>query len=147
MDNIQYDNDRDDFELSVIALAISMKKPILGICRGLQMLNVFAGGTLYQDLPTVAPDIHASRFNKHKVTLSGVLRGLFDEEELEVNSLHHQAVNKLGSSCTIVAEHPNGCIEGLFNKRQRWLGVQWHPELLNNSDNVFQWLVNWGVKQ
>ena len=133
--------ERDQLESLLLSKALLADKPILGICRGLQFINAFMGGTLWQDLPSQHPSEIVHRQGKpydaptHQVTLSGDLQTLLGKDILEVNTLHHQAVKDLGSGLTPMAVAPDGLIEAaqLMGKRFVW-AVQWHPEYLFRTD-------------
>ncbi len=133
--------ERDKLETLLLKKALQADKPILGICRGFQFLNVFLGGTLWQDLPSQHPSDIVHRQGKpyatptHQVTLSGDLRTLLCKETLEVNTLHHQAVKDLGSDLIPMAVAPDGLIEAaqMTSKRFVW-AVQWHPEYMFKTD-------------
>ena len=133
--------ERDNPETQLLSKALQADKPILGICRGLQFLNVFLGGTLWQDLPSEHPSEIVHRQAKpygiptHKVTLSGELKSLLDKDILEVNTLHHQAIKDLSNGLTPIAVAPDGIIEAvrMTGKRFVW-AVQWHPEYMFKTD-------------
>ena len=133
--------ERDKLESLLLSKALEADKPIMGICRGLQFINAFLGGTLWQDLPSQHPSEIVHRQGKpygaptHQVTLSGDLQTLLGKDILEVNTLHHQAVKDLGSGLTPMAIAPDGIIEAaqLPGKRFVW-AVQWHPEYLFRTD-------------
>ncbi len=133
--------ERDHLESLLLSKALLADKPILGICRGLQFINAFLGGTLWQDLPSQHPSEIVHRQGKpygvptHQVTLSGDLQTLLGKDILEVNTLHHQAVKDLGSGLIPMAVAPDGIIEAtqLADKRFVW-AVQWHPEYLFRTD-------------
>ena len=133
--------ERDNLETLLLSKALQADKPILGICRGLQFLNVFLGGTLWQDLPSEHPSEIVHRQAKpygiptHKVTLSGELKSLLDKDILEVNTLHHQAIKDLSNGLTPIAVAPDGIIEAvrMTGKRFVW-AVQWHPEYMFKTD-------------
>ena len=137
--------ERDQLESLLLSRALLADKPILGICRGLQFINAFMGGTLWQDLPSQHPSEIIHRQGKpydaptHQVTLSGDLQTLLGKDILEVNTLHHQAVKDLGSGLTPMAIAPDGIIEAaqLPGKRFVW-AVQWHPEYLFRTDKDSQ---------
>lgn len=136
--------DRDSQELWMLRRLLAMDKPVLGICRGCQMLNVAMGGTLYQDLPSQHPSqIHHSQDGlvprdeaSHTVRLapgSAVQRLMGGEgvNEVPVNSLHHQAVLDVAPGLAAVAVAPDGVVEAVESRDHRFvLGVQWHPEFL-----------------
>lgn len=139
------DKYRDEFELTILDWAIKAGKPVLGICRGLQVMNVYFGGTLYQDIATQLPDAlthrdaekydqlsHAIAFNKGKL-LDKLYNG---ELEKTVNSVHHQGVKELGKSLEALAYCPvDGMIEAFGwtgADEGKVMAVQWHPEFFFN---------------
>lgn len=129
---------RDAQELALFRLAQARGLPVLAICRGIQVVNVALGGTLWQDLPTDRPD--ALRHNQpdgrtertHPVEIApgSRLAGALDATRLEVNSFHHQSIRDLARSLVISARAPDGEIEGVESAEGApWLlAVQWHPE-------------------
>lgn len=130
---------RDGFELALCREVLRLGKPILGICRGIQVLNVAMGGTLYQDLPSEAPQSHAHRqhqrpeYASHSVAVTegSLLHRVVGTEMLAVNSLHHQAVRDVADGLIVTAVAPDGVIEAVEHTRLPFcLGVQWHPERL-----------------
>ena len=133
--------ERDQLESLLLSKVLEADKPILGICRGLQFINAFLGGTLWQDLPSQHPSEIVHRQGKpygvptHQVQLSGDLQTLLGKDFLEVNTLHHQAVMYLGNGLIPMAVAPDGVIEAaqLMGKRFVW-AVQWHPEYLFRTD-------------
>ncbi len=134
--------ERDKLETLLLSRALQADKAVLGICRGLQFINVFLGGTLWQDLPSQHPSEIVHRQGKpydvptHQVTLSGDLQALLRKNILEVNTLHHQAIKDLGSGLMPMAVAPDGIIEAaqMSGKRFVW-AVQWHPEYLFRTDS------------
>jgi putative glutamine amidotransferase len=133
--------ERDELETLLLSKALQSDKAILGICRGLQFINVFLGGTLWQDLPSQHPSEIVHRQGKpynaptHKVVLNGGLRTLLGKDNIEVNTLHHQAIKDLAEDLTLMAIAPDGIIEAarMEGKRFVW-GVQWHPEYMFKTD-------------
>lgn len=133
--------ERDQLESLLLSKALQADKAVLGICRGLQFINAFLGGTLWQDLPSQHPSEILHRQGKpygvptHQVTLRGDLRVLLGKDLLEVNTLHHQAVKDLSEGLFPMAVAPDGLIEAvqLPGKRFVW-AVQWHPEYLFRTD-------------
>ncbi|MBJ7331134.1 MAG: gamma-glutamyl-gamma-aminobutyrate hydrolase family protein [Solirubrobacteraceae bacterium] len=132
----------DLFELALLQSAERVGIPVLCICRGMQALNVARGGTLIQDLPTERQsDLQhrqeaPGRVPTHPVTVApdSTLAGLLGRTELEVNSFHHQAVDRLGDGLRIVAEAPDGVVEAIESTRGPFMvGVQWHAESLIES--------------
>jgi putative glutamine amidotransferase len=137
--------DRDNVELKVLSWALDADIPILAICRGIQVLNVVTGGTLWQDIALQLPDAakhdyhpnYPEDFLAHTVTpLPGSrLSAIVGDDEQSVNSLHHQAIDKLGQGLRPVAYAPDGIVEAVEGIDARWIvGVQWHPEWLVESD-------------
>lgn len=141
-DTVDPSPDRDALELALLRSALSLRVPILAICRGHQVLNVARGGTLWQDLPTQRPDglRHSQRGDPHSPghTLSvadgSLLRQIVGSEHLEANSFHHQAVRELGRGLRPTAWSSDGLIEAVEDPAHRFvLGVQWHPEEMLDS--------------
>lgn len=128
---------RDRMDFKVISSAISQNKAILGICRGIQILNVALGGTLYQDLPTEHPSeidhhMHApydKRCHEVSVVKGSPLDRLLHKEKLVANSIHHQAVKDLAPQLKAMAFSTDGLIEAVCLPARKFVwGVQWHPE-------------------
>jgi len=126
---------RDKMEDLLIRAAISADKPLFGICRGMQFLNVVLGGALYQDIPTEFPSKlqHSQKppydLPVHSVAVTGYLRNLLGAEKIEVNSYHHQGVKKLSPQLEIGATASDGLIEAVYMPANHFvLAVQWHPE-------------------
>ena len=138
------ESERDDFELGLLDAATAASLPVLGICRGLQIINVHAGGTLHQHIPEHARYDVAPNGPIHDISIvAGTsLAGLYGETH-EVNSLHHQTVDSVGTDLTVTATHEDGTVEGLEHNTLPMLAVQWHPEMLDTreSDPVFAWIV------
>ena len=131
---------RDTMEASAIRIALDRRLPILAVCRGIQILNVALGGSLYQDVGTdPGTELRHSQqeprdqlTHKIKVKAGSRLAETLGTEELEVNSMHHQAVKALGAGLVAVAWAPDQVIEGieLTDSSRFVLGVEWHPEEL-----------------
>ena len=127
----------DRFELEMIRLIREQKKPVLGICRGLQILNVAMGGSLWQDLSLQSENTfkHVQKEQgrpgiSHKVDIeeNSLLHQIFGKE-LYVNSFHHQALKDVGEGLQVVAKAPDGTIEAVEGKDYPYMvAVQWHPE-------------------
>ena len=132
------DAPRDRYEIACIRACMSRGVPILGVCRGHQILNVACGGTLYQDIAEqVGPEIahrDAERYHRldHPVCLEpgSILHGLYGVQHGRVNSVHHQAIKACAPDLEPCAWAPDGVIEGVWHTDPDvWaLGVQWHPE-------------------
>lgn len=141
------DERRDRAELPLAEWALVEELPLLAICRGIQVLNVAAGGTLIQDISTQVPDAlsHSSVAGRpvpsiaHTVEVSpdSRLARLVGAGELGVNSAHHQAVKDVGRELVVTARAPDGIIEGLEAPDHPFcIGVQWHPEVMVESHPV-----------
>lgn len=141
--------DRDLFELALIKEAIKQQKPIFAVCRGMQLVNVALGGTIYQDLSlypnqTIKHEQQPTQpqFATHTIQIKeGSRLWKLLGEKYRVNSYHHQAINKLGHSLTVSATSSDGIVESIesLDDSQRILGVQWHPELrFKVSDEEFK---------
>lgn len=140
------DEQRDEFELQVLKFTQQHHLPVLGICRGLQVANVFFGGTLIPDIPSAGKPDHAKvkgidRYHTVKVEANSILNKITGEQSGEVNSAHHQAVDRVGNGLVVNAVSGDGIIEGLERKKPEGnpflLLVQWHPERMSNPDSVF----------
>lgn len=135
--------DRDSYELAFLKLVLENNKPVLGICRGVQVLNVLYGGDLYQDIPTQigskvihrAAVMGESAMHSVEVYEDTPLARITDERTIEVNSFHHQAIKNLGDGLLPMAKSPDGLIEGAYVSGKKFaLAVQWHPELMFRKD-------------
>ena len=130
------DEKRDEFEIAAFHAAQDKQLPVLGICRGMQLINVIQGGTMLQNLPNEQLiNAHIGNPDKtHKVSVTGnsLLHSITQNETTQVNSAHHQTVDKLGSDLIVNARSDEGLIEGLEWKegfgKPFMLAVQWHPE-------------------
>ena len=128
---------RDDLEWKLIKAFVDRKKPIFGICRGVQVLNAYFGGTLYQDIPDELGGEHAKGVC-HPVTLKkdSILGRLFGES-LEINSYHHQGIRLLAPRLTAEAHAPDGLVEAVSCPDHPFmLAVPWHPEFSFRTDEA-----------
>lgn len=143
-DTVEVYAERDSMEWAVLEGARETRTPVWGVCRGLQMLNVFLGGSLWQDLPTQKPSeidhsldgpdqpknyiAHGLRVLRPDLPLGEIL----SREEPRVNSRHHQAIKRMADGLVTVAESPDGLVEAVVLDRPDWWvhAVQWHPENL-----------------
>jgi putative glutamine amidotransferase len=137
---------RDAYDLELVRTALAQDKPLLGICRGHQVLNVAMGGSLFQDISTQNPGARVHRdwevydHNKHPVRLeshTGMGRIYPGVKEGVINSVHHQGVKDLGQDLTVEAwSEGDGIVEAvrLRGRQEYLLGVQWHPEFQDPSD-------------
>lgn len=132
--DIRVDPDRDRLELEGLAHFWSTDAPVLGVCRGSQMMNVYCGGSLHQDIHEVyqAPRLRTVLPRK-TVTIEpdSALRDVVDAETIEVNALHHQSVDRPGAGFEIVARDEQSIVQATESGRTPFrIGVQWHPEFL-----------------
>lgn len=138
-----YDPVRDRFELELYRAAVERELPTLGICRGIQLINVASGGTLHQHVPEHAGFTLPTTTLLHDITIDpdSVLGSLYGRHH-EVNSLHHQTVDRVGDGLRVTASH-DGHVEGLEHDTLPIVAVQWHPEMLPTRprDPIFGWLV------
>ena len=161
------DRARDEFEMAVTRAARQQRLPLLGICRGLQLLNVTCGGSLVQDIPSDLPNAERHRFTlpefpsnhlAHDVWVEGdsllarLMRdSLVDGDTLRVNSRHHQAVKAIAPGLTSVATAPDGVIEAIEDTSLPFcLAVQWHPENFQHTGEfraLFEGLVQAGGRR
>jgi len=154
------DRDRDFTEINVARWAADDNKPLFGICRGIQAINVALGGTLYQDVPTEYPGYNgidhdtwgkAPRSHlSHGVSVKPEthLATVIGETAPEVNSMHHQAVRDVAPGLIISAHSPDGLIEGVELPGARfYVGVQWHPEELTDYSEPMRRLFAAFVKE
>lgn len=128
--------ERDDFELAIIAEAVRQGKPIFSVCRGTQLMNVALGGSLHQDIENHWQDLPSDYLSHDMVIKEGTKLAEIYGKETSINSFHHQSIKHLASDLRIIARDPNdGTVEAVesINPKMRYLGVQWHPELLHEK--------------
>jgi len=136
---------RDAVDRAAVEFALAHPElPVLGICRGIQAYNVFAGGTLIQDIPSDKPGClqHHQEAPEdqpsHDIRITDIdslLAGIFGEDRVAVNSFHHQAVKEVAPGLAVTARAPDGVIEALEDPGARWrVLVQWHPERMLHTD-------------
>src|SRR5262245_43089492 len=141
------DPDRDAVEIALLRHALARDLPVLAVCRGIQILNVACGGTLYQDLTAQVPSAlkhdyfptaerPSRKYLAHDVTVEAGSRlgHILGDAVVPVNSMHHQAIKDLASRLTVTARAPDGIIEGVEGAGSQYLvAVQWHPEELTET--------------
>ena len=135
---------RDAAEPKLLRAFLAADKPVLGICRGIQVMNVVLGGTLYQDIKPFEHVPHNDHWAKvHTVTVrqETLLSRLLGQDTVLVNSQHHQAADRIAPELEIAALSEDGIVEALEKPDAHFcLGVQWHPEWLSDADPVQQGL-------
>lgn len=136
------DKTRDAYEAILIQEAVKQNKPVFGICRGLQIINVFYKGTLVQDIPSqiVGALNHVGDNNDRPAPIHDItvkentwLHGALGVSETGVNSFHHQCIDKLAEGFVVSAVAPDGIIEGIENLDKRIVAVQFHPENMTQT--------------
>lgn len=158
LDCVSVNPRRDNQELMLVRLAMDRQIPVLGICRGIQILTAALGGKLYQDIKTQhdRPCIEHSQtiargLPSHNVQIEkdSLLYEFFGKETLAVNSFHHQAVKEVPAGFRVTAIAPDGIIEGMESTGFRpILGVQWHPEcFILENDRTMMPIFNWLIEQ
>ena len=135
---------RDAFEIGLYERVNSQGTPILGVCRGCELINVAEGGSLWQDLLTLreGSDVHRSQElydslgHAVKITQGSTLAQILGAESIEVNSVHHQGLRDLGDGVQAVAFAPDGLVEAVVTEGESFvLGVQWHPEWMPGRED------------
>lgn len=141
------DRPRDSWEIALYRAALDRKLPVLGICRGLQLLNVAEGGTLVADIPSERPSAVAHRADDRDPNLQHPVRWSDEAEEqwvprygalpATVNSVHHQALDRVADCFQPLATAPDGTVEAMIHRqRPDVIGVQWHPEWMVDNDPI-----------
>jgi putative glutamine amidotransferase len=135
MPDVRIDRARDRLELELIGHADAHSLPMLGVCRGAQILNAYFGGTLYQDIYSVYQDLPRRwtglPFKHVHIEPGSQLGALLATGRCKVNALHTQSIEKLGRGLVAVAHDEYGIIQGVESRDDRFIfGVQWHPELI-----------------
>ena len=146
--------ERDAMELALMRALLVRPKPVLAICRGMQILNTVLGGTLHVHLPDVVGESVLHRAPPRDPISHGIQVAADSElakvigEQVHTASWHHQAIQQLGKGLKAVAWAPDGVIEAVeLEGRQDVLAVQWHPEITAAEDNGQQQMFDWLIKQ
>ncbi|HEX3015770.1 MAG TPA: gamma-glutamyl-gamma-aminobutyrate hydrolase family protein [Desulfobacteria bacterium] len=138
--------ERDDFELALAEKALSRNMPILAICRGIQVLNIAAGGNIFQDIYSEVSGVlqHSQKAPRpypwHSIELveDSILARIFGAGALRVNSFHHQAVDLVAPGFRVAARAQDGIIEAIESMDKKFvIGVQWHPESMVEQHEQF----------
>ena len=128
----------DDHQLLAARVAVETGKPVLGICRGMQVMNVAFGGTLYQDVSQLPTEVkHFQKAQRHvpshgvNIVKDTILHNVFGNDKILINSFHHQAVKSVAPEFRVSAKAADGIIEAIEKNGERFaVGVQWHPEMM-----------------
>ena len=124
--------EHDDLEIAVVRAAVELDKPVLAICRGIQILNVALGGTLHQHLTDVLDDGESHWDKYHEIKLeptSRVAKAMKTNSPKQSHSYHHQAIDLLAPGLIVTGRAPDQTIEAVEHSSKKWIvGVQWHPE-------------------
>ncbi len=135
---------RDCAEQYLIAIALSKKLPILGVCRGLQAINVYFGGTLCQKIDEA--ELHYSPlgdvFHTIALTEKGFLHEIYAENEILVNSAHRQCAKARGYGLSVCARAKDGTVEALQNLQKKIIAVQFHPERMAGGEKIYEFFLN-----
>lgn len=136
---------RQEFSLTLARTALSHDIPFMGICMGCQVMNVAAGGSLYQDIEYQVPEYSVRHFRKiaphypfHNVTIvpDSLLHRIVGKTEMEVNSAHHQSIRVLAEGLKAIAFSEDRIIECIEHPQKRFaLGIQWHPEVIHDRED------------
>jgi len=147
-DHDAHDPERDSYEATLIEAALVADIPVLGVCRGHQLLNIVLGGTLIEHLEP-GPIVHSTRHSapsagdpEHLVEFveGSRVHGVYGPSRV-VNSWHHQAVDRPGAGLAVTGRTADGVVESIALEGRPVLGVQWHPEWSVEPDPIFEWLV------
>lgn len=146
-----YNVEEDRADLKILEIATQKNKPILGICRGFQLINIYYGGSLYEDLPSqfsnkVKHRSGKDNFSYHSLTIgqnSRLASYLEGENIQEVNSMHHQGIKSLAEGLEVTATSQDGLVEAFENPYYQayMMGVQWHPETSFDSGNYLSRII------
>ncbi len=136
----------DEAQLDALDAFVKAQKPILGICKGAQVINVYFGGTLIQDLPdsehhraTYVNHVRKDAHHPARILPDTPLSDIWEEEEILINSAHHQAVDRIADGLKVCAYSDDGVVEGLYHGTLPILALQWHPERMAYSHYAEEW--------
>jgi putative glutamine amidotransferase len=132
----------DTFLLECLDIAINMKKPIFGICKGMQLINIYFWGSLIQNIAHAELHNNLEKQNSsvHSIQLEwdSVLWDIFPEKKCDVNSIHHQAIDQLWEGLEVIAKSEDAYIEAIKHSHKKIIGVQWHPEMMSDNTKFFR---------
>lgn len=144
--SIEYD--RDEFEVRLYKKAVEKNMPILGICRGMQLINVAAGGTVYQDIYNQRPNTNShdpkitfwgNEYHSVEINEGSKIYEIFKKAHIKTNSYHHQAVKDIAEGYKATAFAKDGIVEGIESVNLNFaVGVQWHPEVMYDKYPLFK---------
>ncbi len=146
---------RDEFEFRLLKSAIKLNKPILGICRGIQLLNVYFGGTLYKDINSeyetdinhLGPlDCKYKKNHEIEIDKNSKLYEIYNKNKIQVNSFHHQGIKKVAKQFKVIAKATDNIVEAIEYEGNNFiLGLQFHPEMMFENDeeqlSVFKYFI------
>ncbi len=153
---IEITHERDDMELKLFHKAYEAGVPILGICRGIQLVNIALGGTLYQDIYSQVVNVGGHSFDYdptgvyHSIEIvdGTIMKEIYKEQSINVNSLHHQAVKSLGKDLRITSKARDGIVEAIESTNDRFiLAVQYHPEAIAEKYPEHQELFSYFIRR
>lgn len=143
--NVEYD--RDEFEMKLYKKASEKNIPILGVCRGMQIMNIADGGNVYQDLYIQRPETNnhsckytfeGNEFHTVNIRENSMLHEILNTTEIKTNSYHHQAIKELGEGYVATAFAKDGVVECIESTKLKYaIGIQWHPEVMYAKHPVF----------
>jgi len=146
-DHSQYKPERDGFEFKLFDFALNNSLPVLGVCRGLQLMNVRLNGSLISDIESIRGTNHKKISDEedrvHTVTVfdKSLLHEVINETNGNINSSHHQSIDRLGEGLMVSAKADDGIIEAIEwsdkSSKQFFMGIQWHPERMKEQTNPF----------
>jgi putative glutamine amidotransferase len=146
-DRLQYKPERDGFEFKLFDYVLNNSLPLLGICRGLQLINVRLNGSLISDIESIRRTNHKKisdeedRVHSVNVSENSLLHEIVKKTKGNINSSHHQGIDRLGEGLIVTAKADDGIIESVEwedkSNKQFLLGIQWHPERMKDLSNPF----------
>jgi putative glutamine amidotransferase len=143
----EYIPERDGFEFKLLDYALEKKMPVLGICRGMQLINCKLNGSLLNDIETIRGANHrkiddiTDRYHEVNIKENSLLKEIIGQDKGIINSSHHQGIDRLGEGLLVSARSEDGIIEGIERENKEnssfFLGIQWHPERMKDMSSPF----------